>query len=76
MNKPTTLVIKEAKSNIIQTVNNAALPPCIMELIVKDVLNELHTLSQKQFQQDELAYMNALAMETTEAGTPQAENEN
>lgn len=60
MNKPITLAIKETKTNLIQTINNSSLPPCVLELIVKDILNEIHVLSQKQLQEDELAYLNTI----------------
>ncbi len=61
MNKPLTLLVQETKSNLVRTINNASLPLCVLELIVEDVLNEIHVLSQKQLQEDELAYMNSLA---------------
>ena len=61
MNKPLTLLMHETKNNLIQTINNSTLPPCILELIVKDILNEIHVLSQKQLQDDELLYMNLLS---------------
>ena len=61
MNKPLTLLIQETKNNLIQTINNATLPPCILEILVKDILHEIHVLSQKQLQEDELAYMNSLS---------------
>lgn len=67
MNKPLTLLIQKTKNNLIRTINNSTLPPCILELIVKDILNEIHILSQKQLQEDELAYMNSLSQtESTE----------
>lgn len=59
-NKSFGILIKEAKENLIQTINNASLPPSVLELIVKDILNEIHVLSQKQLQEEELAYMNSL----------------
>lgn len=70
MNKPITVIIDDAKKNLSQSINNAltTLPPCILELIVKDILNEIHVLSQKQLQEDELAYMNSLVeSESTES---------
>lgn len=60
MNKPLTILIQETKSNFIKTINNSSLPPCVLELIMQDILNEIHVLSQKQLQEDELAYMNSL----------------
>lgn len=59
MNKPLTLLIQETKLNFVHTINNASLPPCVLELILQDILNEIHILSQKQLQEDELAYMNS-----------------
>lgn len=61
MNKPLTLLMQETKNNLIQTINNSSLPPCILELILKDMLNEINVLSKKQLQEDELAYMNSLS---------------
>lgn len=59
MNKPLTLLVQETKSNLVGTINNSSLPPCVLELIIKDIINEIHILSQKQLQEDELAYMNS-----------------
>lgn len=60
MNKPITLVIQETKRNLFNILNDTPLPPCVLELIVKDILNEICVLSQKQLQEDELVYMNNL----------------
>lgn len=60
MNKPLTLSLKETKLNFVHTINNSSLPPCILELIIRDILNEIRVLSQKQLQEDELAYLNSL----------------
>lgn len=60
MNKPITLIIQETKTNFYNILNNTPLPPCVLELIVKDMLNEIHVLSKKQLQEDELVYMNGI----------------
>lgn len=68
MNKPISMAINDVKNSLIATCNKYSLPPCILELIVKDILNEIHVLSQKQLQEDELAYMNSLVeSESTES---------
>ena len=71
MNKPLTLLVQETKSNLVCTINNSSLPPCILELIVKDILNEIHVLSQKQLQEDELSYMKSLTPTETAACEPE-----
>lgn len=60
MDKPFTVAIKETRETIAQAINNSNLHPCVSEMILKDIQNELHTLVQKITQEDELAYMNFL----------------
>ena len=75
MNKPISIVINDVKNSMVAICNNSHLPSCVLELIVKDILNEIHVLSQKQLQEDELAYMNSLAeAESTEREQTEQQN--
>lgn len=60
MNKPLTISIKETESTLIDVCNNSGLPVSILELIVKNLLTEIHELSMKQLQEDTIKYNNFL----------------
>ena len=56
MDKPLSLMIKETKMKLVDVCNESKLPTCILELIVKDLFNEIHMLAEEQLKQDQLVY--------------------
>ena len=60
MNKPISMVIKETKSNLIQVCNESNLHISILQLIVKEMHDELNKVAQRVMEEEELQYSNAI----------------
>ena len=60
MNKPISMVINETRISLANVLNTSNLPPCILEMIVKDLYDEARQLSAFQSKQDEQNYTKAL----------------
>ena len=54
--KPVSVVINEFKMNLAKCVSDASLPPYIIEPILKDMYEEVRTLSYQQYLQDQKEY--------------------
>ena len=50
--KPITVVREEFIRNISDLINNAGLPPFIIEPIIKDIHNEVKTAAEMQYRKD------------------------
>ena len=50
--KPISMVLNDLKRGLINIVNEACLPPCLIEPILKDLYEETHMLAQQQLQED------------------------
>lgn len=61
MNKPLTMVIKETKKEIANICNQSGLPPVILDLILQGIYSEVHSLSERQTLEEEMAYAKMLA---------------
>lgn len=59
MNKPISMVINETKTNLLQICNQSSLHPSILELIIKDVYDEIKYVSSMQLKQDTEVYNKA-----------------
>lgn len=55
-NKPITMRIDETRKQLVNACNSSTLPPCILELIVKGLYDEISMLAKRQLEEDELAY--------------------
>lgn len=60
MDKPISMVIKETKSNLIQVCNESNLHISILQLIVKEMHDELNKVAQRVMEEEELQYSNAI----------------
>lgn len=60
MNKPISMIIKETNDKLIATCNESGLPACILELIVKNIYNEVNGLSEKILDNDKKSYNESL----------------
>ena len=60
MNKPISMVINETRISLANVLNTSNLPPCILEMIVKELYDEARQLSSFQSKQDEENYAKAL----------------
>ena len=63
MIKPSTIVYEEFKQNLANLINNSGLPAFIVEPVLRDYLNEVQIMAQRQYMADKTAYEKALAEE-------------
>lgn len=56
MNKPISMLINEAKVNIIKAINESELPPCLIQPIIKDVYEQVLQQCQRELQDDMAKY--------------------
>ena len=56
MNKPIAIAIKETKLKLAKVCNESNLPPVILDLIIQGIYSEVHSLSEKQTSEEEVAY--------------------
>lgn len=54
--KPILLRREEFTNNIIQLINESQLPVFIIEYILKDVLKEVYTATQQQYESEKMVY--------------------
>ena len=60
MEKPITLKINELKTNLVNTINEANLPPFLLEPILKELYIEASTLATNQAKKEEDEYYKSL----------------
>lgn len=60
MNKTSAMIFEEFKQDMANLINNSNLPPFVIELVLKDYYNEIHALAQRQYENDKIAYAQAL----------------
>lgn len=58
MNKPISLSIDEARKSIITAINNTDLPVSILEIIIKNIYDDIYMLKEKELQEDLYKYQN------------------
>lgn len=63
MNKPSTIIYEEFKQNLAALINNSGLPAFVIELVLRDFLNETRIIAQKQYKEDVAEYEKAIAEE-------------
>lgn len=56
MEKPTSIVIKETKQKLLQTINESNLPAFILEPILKDYYEQIIKISEQQYENDKKEY--------------------
>ena len=54
--KPITVAREDFINDLVKLINSAQLPLCVVEYVLKDTLNEVHTVSVKQAQEDRGKY--------------------
>lgn len=60
--KPITIAKEDFVNNLIKLVNSSQLPLFIVEYVLKDVLNEVHTIAVRQLQLDKDKYESEIKM--------------
>lgn len=58
MDKPISIIISEAKANIIEVINAQNLSPSIMELIIKSIYMDISEMRQQELLADKKKYNN------------------
>ena len=66
MNKPSTIIYEEFKHDLTALINNSGLPAFIIEPVLKDFLNEIRIMAQRQYQKDLAEYEKAVVEENKE----------
>lgn len=60
MEKPITLIIKETKKSLYETINNSGLPAFVLYPLIKDILFDVKTLNDRLEAEDEMKYRQSL----------------
>lgn len=63
MNKPSTIIYEEFKQDLANLINDSGLPAFIIEPVLRDYLNEVRLMAQRQYQADKAAYEKSLTEE-------------
>lgn len=64
MDKPMSIAINELKLKIINDINEAALPPYAIELLFKDLYNQIAETSKLQLAKDYEEYQKSLSQKS------------
>lgn len=67
MNKPITMVIKETQSELARVCNKSGLSPIHLDLIVRNLYSEVHSLAERQAMEEEMAYVKMLEESSKDA---------
>ena len=60
MNKPLAITIKEVETELAQVCNKSGLPIPILNLIIKGLYSEIHSLAVNQAMEEEKIYMESI----------------
>ena len=60
MNKPITMVIKETQIELANVCNKSGLSPIYLDLIMRGLYSEIHTLAERQSMEEGMAYVRML----------------
>ncbi len=60
MNKPLTMVIKETQIKLANVCNESGLSPIHLDLIMKILYSEIHSLAERQTMEEEMSYAKML----------------
>ena len=69
MEKPLSILIREAKSNLSNAINDASLPPDILVPIVKDLYLQLAEIAEDKYKRDLAQYNESLKMSSVDEDT-------
>lgn len=75
MEKPASLLIQEARNNIINILNESKLHPSILELIMKDIMNDVINASTR-IKNKELEEYNNKVIEETKNNSEEEQTQN
>lgn len=66
MTKPANLIIEETKENLVKVINESGLPPFLLELIIRDIYNQISFLKQKELEKSKKDYEESLKKDKKE----------
>lgn len=55
MNTTISIAIEDFKNQIINDINSSGLPPCIVELVFKNILNDIEKMSRQQYEKEKMS---------------------
>jgi hypothetical protein len=58
--KPISVIIEEVKANIVRSINEANLHPTLLELIIKDIYNEVVNNKNMIYEREKMEYESKL----------------
>ena len=61
INKPISLIIEESKQTIVNAINNTGLPMTLLEMVMRDLYNEVRQKALYQYESEKNEYERALA---------------
>lgn len=67
INKPLSLILAESRETIVKAINSTGLPMALLELIIKDLYNEINIQSNRELEFEKVEYEKALANEKKES---------
>lgn len=60
MNKPLSIIIKETQTKLANVCNESGLSPVHLDLIMRGLYSEIHSLAERQTAEEEAAYIKAV----------------
>lgn len=60
MEKTLSMLIRDVKNEMIDTINKSNLPPVLLELVVKDIFIEIQQASAQQYQSERETYIKSI----------------
>lgn len=60
MDKPFSVIYEEFKQSLANVINNAGMPPAIIETVLQNCLYEINTVTKAQYTRDKAQYENSL----------------
>ena len=64
--KPLTVAREDFINALVQLINSSGLPLCIVEYVLRDTINEVHTTGMRQVQEDRDKYEQAVKKQQTD----------
>lgn len=62
MNKPFSIIYEEFRQELMNLINNSKLPPFIIESVLQNYLNEVHSFAKNQYNLDKKRYEESLSV--------------
>lgn len=62
MDKTTNIIIEETKQNIAKAIQDSKLPVAVLDMIIRDIYNEIHTIAIEVTTKEYKEYENSLNM--------------